>query len=107
MVLSSTVEKTPVCTVILSAYLCRLDSVLFGDETLLLIGGRTAGFVDSKVQDYTHFYKKINKSKAFRRSPGCKTVLVSDLTGIPSMSGSAAGGSGSSPRCERHKLCAQ
>lgn len=58
MVLSSTVEKTPVCTVILSAYLCRLDSVLFGDETLLLFGGRTAGFVDSKVQDYVHFYKK-------------------------------------------------
>lgn len=61
MFLSSTAEKPPVCTVIVSAYLCRLDSVLFGDETLLLFKGRPAGFVDSKVRDYIHFYK--NKIK--------------------------------------------
>lgn len=61
MVQGRTVEMIPVCAVVLPAYLCRLDSVLFGDETLVLLDWLLSS-VDTKVQDCVRLYTKIKSS---------------------------------------------
>lgn len=65
MVQGRTVEEIPVRAVLLPAYLCRLDSVLFGDETLVLPDWLLSS-VDTKVQDYVRSYTKIKSSPETR-----------------------------------------